>query len=170
MLPVISMVKTLASHLVLIPLVAIALIACTGSADLEVRVKLLESSQNETAAQLRRVAAELDSSNKTQLIGVLDLIDRAGLHQMNEDLQKNIQVNPRYLGTVRNLRRAVVGTSWPVPLKGKAELLKEALTEGERSLSGTDIVAIREAIFKVHLAYHPLVDTGWKIIAGEPIQ
>ena len=100
-------------------LVVPTFVACTrGGGDLEERVKLLETSRNEMAAQQRIATVELDSLNKGQLVTILDLIDRADIHHMDENLQEATRINRLYVGAVIKLRRAIVAISWPAPLKG----------------------------------------------------
>ena len=150
-------------------LAATTFIACArGGSDLEERVKLLETSRNEMAAQLRIATVELDSLNKGQLIPILDFIDRADLHNMNDNLQKATRINRLYVGTVIKVRRVVVATSWPAPLKGEAEAFKVTLAELERTLTKADLTESRKTVYEAHSSYHALVDKGWKLVAGEP--
>ncbi len=166
---IIARLRNLSSAFLLIPLVTV-IVGCanSGSSDLEERVKLLEMSQAETAAQLRKVTVELESLNKGMLVAALQVIDSAGLHEMDEDLQKATEINPRYLGTIRKVKRVVIGTAWPTPLKDKVEAFKITLIEIETALTDNDLTASREATRKLHLTYHPLVDAWWKIVAGQP--
>lgn len=145
-------------------------VACArGGSDLEERVKLLETSRNEMAAQLRIATVELDSLNKGQLVAILDFIDRADIHHMDDNLQEATRINRLYVGAVIKLRRALVATSWPAPLKGEAEAFKVTLAELETALTKADLTVSRKASRKAHLSYHALVDKGWKLVAGEPI-
>lgn len=149
-------------------LIAATSVACArGGSDLEERMKLLETSQNEMAAQLRTVTVEMDALTKGQLIAVLDLIDRADIHHIDDDLQEASQINPLYLGTVRKVKRAVTGTLWPTLLETEAEAFKTDLMEFEAALTDANLTASREAVRKAHLSYHALVDKGWKVVAGE---
>lgn len=158
--------KILSTSLLLMPLVLTTFIACSGgSNDLDVRVKQLEDTQSQSSAQLQKVSAEMDSLNKGQLIAILDLLERSELHIMDEDLQKATQINPRYVGTVRKVRRTVAGASWPMPLKEKSEEFKGALNELEMALTINDLTASRQALRRGHIVYHQLLDAGWKMIA-----
>lgn len=137
-------------------------ISCaSGNSDLDARLKQLEDSQS----RMLIVTAELDSIKKGQLIAIIDLIERAEIHRMDEEIQKATQIDPRYVGNIRRLKRAVTGTSWPVPLREKAGEFKEALNELEMALTINDLAATRQALRRCHLAYHPLIDAGWKMIA-----
>ena len=158
--------KLLSPLLLLMPLVLMTYIACSGgSSDLDMRVKQIEDSQSQSTAQLQRLSAEMDSLNKGQLIAILDLLERSELHIMDEEIQKTTQLNPRYLGTIRKLRRAVVGTSWPASLREKAEEFKGALNELEMALTINDVTETRQALRRGHIVYHQLLDSGWKLIA-----
>lgn len=159
--------KILSLLLLLTPFVFTSIISCSSgsSHDLDARVKQLEDSQSRSIAQLQKVSAEMDSLNKGQLIAILDLLERSELHVMDEELQKATQINPRYLGTIRKLRRAVVGSSWPAPLREKAEEFKGALKELEMALTINDLTATRQSLRRSHLVYHQLTDAGWKMIA-----
>lgn len=168
-------IRQLGSTVLLILLAAITGLGCVSSShlgdtsgDLEVRVDQLETSQVKAAAQLGKITAEMDSLTKGQLISVLDFIERVEIHHMDEDLQDATKINPLYLGKVRKLKRVVIATPWPTPLKGKAEVLKARLTELETALLSDDLMASRKAVRKVHEGYHPLLDAGWKLLETEP--
>lgn len=146
----------------LLPLLFLALLSCAGSnSDLDARVKQLEDSQS----RFQIVTADMDSLKKGQLISIIDLIERAEIHKMDEEIQKAVQIDPIYVGNIRRLKRAVTGASWPVPLREKAGEFKEALNELEMALTINDLATSRQALRRCHLAYHPLIDAGWKMIA-----
>lgn len=133
--------------------------ACAGDGNAQLEMRLAD-----VQGQVQQLQVSLD---KAQLIATMDVIDTAGFHGMDEDLQKASEINPRYLGTVRKVERAVVGTTWPEELKEKADAFLAALHQFEAVLDAEDLVAAKGAATEAHETQHELSEAAWPYVAGE---
>lgn len=107
------------------------------------------------------------ASTRAQVIATMDVADRAGFHAIDTDLQTASSINSQYLGTVRKVRQAVVGTQWPEDLTDEATAFRVALEDFQRALEGNNLLAAKAAATKTHDAYHELSDGAWPYVANE---
>jgi hypothetical protein len=164
---------------------ALALTACTtDTSNLESRLAGVEAAQAQTASQyataaqlqqatndLTRITEELEelhaSLSKTGLIASLDMIDSKGFHSIDTEMQRATEIPPQLAGTIRNVRRTVIGTRWPEPVAQQAEAFKHALEEFEQALDANALAAAKAAAIEAHETQHALSDAAWPLVAGE---
>src|SRR5581483_2447519 len=120
------------SLLGLLPAAAIALTlaasACSSGNDSANGIRLTQVEEQVGDMQLAAI--------KAQLLATLDIMDRAGLHGIDTDLQTASSINSQYLGTIRKVRQAVVATTWPTELKAKAaDDFRAALEQFQKALA-----------------------------------
>lgn len=126
--------KRLAIAVPAVLVLAVAAAACGGDS-------------NDNGERLAQIETQLQAINstleKTQLIAAMNVIDTAGFHAMDDDLQQASEINSRYLGTVRKVRQAVVATAWPAGLKEMSDTFLASLQKFEGTLEAEDQPAPR---------------------------
>lgn len=96
------------------------------------------------------------------------LIDTAGFHAIDVELEETGEIQPGYAGTVRRIQKLVDQTPWPEELRTDVEAFSQALAELRRALEDGDAERAVELAGRVHSAQHDLshgID-GW-LEAGE---
>jgi hypothetical protein len=79
--------------------------------------------------------------------------------------KEDAEIDPQWLGKIRNARTAVAAVEWPEKLNGFAEdflansaLFESALTDDNARMASATVVA-------THVAYHVLYDESFELLA-----
>jgi hypothetical protein len=110
-------------------------------------------------ASLTDVYEKTDTAHYLAAIGLqstLAFVDGAGFHGMATDLKKATEVNPRYLGTVRNVIAVAKAAVWPQELTNEYAAFAKDLEGLEAALAKNDLQAAIEAAEAVHETQHDL--------------
>ena len=95
------------------------------------------------------------AAQKAQVMAVIFMLDRAGLHDLDESLAAG-KIPSGALGNIRRARTALLATDWPAPLRDKAMELANHMNHLEGSLRAEDAAAAAPHGKEVHEVEHDL--------------
>lgn len=96
-------------------------------------------------------------------------IDGAGFHDMAEDLESATEINPRYLGRVRNVMAVMRMVPWPEEVAAEQVGLLTVLEELEAALVSNDVEAARTGAEAVHDTQHDLAQAVYAWLAAQRV-
>lgn len=103
--------------------------------------------------------SEAATSSQEQVFAVtmaLNVMDTAGLHGMDENLNAGEEIDPGYAGTIQRLSRITSVTPWPEDLTDQAMALRDLFNQFEEALANDDATAAAPLATQVHEAEHEL--------------
>jgi hypothetical protein len=107
-----------------------------------------------------------DAVQREQVIGAVNALNTAGIHRLDEDLQKASTLDPALLSTIRRARQVAAATDWTEDLKDKAGTMVQAFHDFEAALASEDLAASKAASVAAHAAWHSLDQLAYAYISG----
>lgn len=98
-----------------------------------------------------------------EVINAINLMDKAGLHDIYESISNDKEIPPAALTTARQLRAVVALTEWPDALQSQADALEKIFEEFATVLAADtpDLTEAAEASEKAHDAEHDFSQDVW---------
>jgi len=118
-------------------------------------IVVLAGCQPQAAAFNESAGAHSDGS-KHEVAVTQYLIDTAGFHAIDSELEQTGEIQAGYLGTVGRVSKLVEHTAWPAELEEPAARFQAALTALLEALEGEESAAAAEAASEAHAAQHDL--------------
>ena len=144
--------------------------ACTNdTSDFESRIDAIEAQLNGSdgeSALAEQLAALHETAQRSNMIATLDVLQGAGFHELNEQVQETGEAPAGASGSVQTALRAVAATEWPEELASDAADLQEALQAFYDALTGEggDLPGTAQA---AHDRYHMFFDMAWDHLAAQ---
>ena len=109
------------------------------------------------------------SSTTTQVLTAINILDNAGLHEMDEELNEQGEIPANGETVARHLEAVVRLTDWPSNLEGTANrlagLLHDLATEFDKD--NIDVARAGELAAQVHDTWHDLSHDTWAYLAEQ---
>lgn len=127
------------------------------------------------AAALALAACGDDSDNgdgasgNTQVLTAINILDNAGLHEMDDEINKEGEIPANGKTVARHLETVVRLTDWPSELEGTANQLAGLLADlaAEFDKDDIDIERAGDLAAQVHDVWHDLSHDTWAYLAKE---
>lgn len=112
---------------------------------------------------------EPETSDIASQLVVLSIIDAAEFHAIDEELNKagGGEIDPEWLGKVRNGQIAVASIEWPEELAEQAEVFLDAAQQLSITLEADDPALAAAPAKAAHDGWHELSANGWDVLAAE---
>lgn len=126
-------------------------------ADLETRLAALEAQLSAMPTAASGAARPEDTDG--DVFGVVvaqHVIDTAGFHSLDEELNEAMTVDPAYLSTVNRVRKVAAQAPWPEALHDQAGAFVDLLAEFATALDADDAEAAAALATEAHTAQHDL--------------
>jgi hypothetical protein len=144
-------------------LIAGAAAACSNTSDLEDDIDAL-------TAQVDALTA---AAERNALINAVNILDTAGLHDIDEGANENNEIVPGAAGPVTRAYLAIETTEWPEELQPQADQVAADLLALLEALESEDLTAVAEAAATAHESAHEFSEAAQNHVreaAGLPVE
>jgi hypothetical protein len=114
--------------------------------------------------------SDKDSSSDGDVLNAITIIDKAGLHDLNTQIETNKTIPANATTTYQQLQTVTLLTEWPTSdLKTKGKELAAIFGEAAAAVDGTnpDIAKAVAASKKAHDGYHEFSHDVWDYLYGK---
>lgn len=109
------------------------------------------------------------SGGNAEVINAINILDKAGLHDLDESINTDKEIPANALTTARQLQAVTALTEWPDDLQSKAAALEKIFEEFAAAVDGDnpDVAKAGEASKKAHDAQHDFSHEVWEHLHEE---
>ena len=105
-----------------------------------------------------------DASRDAQVLNAINILDKAGLHEIDESIKDKKEIPANARTTAQQLQAVTAITEWPDDLQSQADALAKIFEELAAALDGDnpDMAKAADASRKAHDGQHDFSHEVWK--------